>query len=419
MPIQCKCPECGYRYKIADDLAGKTVLCPECRTRFKPKGIPPAVQTTMDDESGPAQTAGKRTYGVAALALAAVVGAVVVGTMVGGTFLLIGLLSKDGTQPAKQNSLSSAERVETPPPRQGGSPVAPEAPTPRQGRSPVAPEAPAVAELDLLWTIDRREELGRQLAELGQGQNALAPGLEQFRERMKAEQKSWLGRPCRGRMYVSTVGSDGRIMAELVGFNASIFEIRPKSRRDPLLATLRAGDTIVFHSTYENPRDGRWLFVDATIERAGKHEAARFLKLEEVSANDQAMQAEYQEMIRTENQTLQHQTIRRHFERYWKWQHQLCEGTVWLHRPGGLGLTCFLTSDNQAPFIDVGGLRPKPGQGIHLVGVTLRQEDDPVLPTLRIGARLSVRGMIHLNISSRALPYNSWVVLDAEITKVE
>jgi hypothetical protein len=40
MPIQCSCPECGYLYKIADELADKTVLCPECQTRFKPERIP-------------------------------------------------------------------------------------------------------------------------------------------------------------------------------------------------------------------------------------------------------------------------------------------------------------------------------------------------------------------------------------------
>jgi hypothetical protein len=41
--IQCKCPECGYCYKVADDLAGKNVLCPECQTRFK-------VEVRGDDE---------------------------------------------------------------------------------------------------------------------------------------------------------------------------------------------------------------------------------------------------------------------------------------------------------------------------------------------------------------------------------
>jgi F0F1-type ATP synthase membrane subunit b/b' len=33
--IQCQCPECGYRYEISDELAGKKVLGPECQTRFK------------------------------------------------------------------------------------------------------------------------------------------------------------------------------------------------------------------------------------------------------------------------------------------------------------------------------------------------------------------------------------------------
>jgi hypothetical protein len=34
--IECSCPECAYHYEIAEDLAGKTVLCPDCQARFKP-----------------------------------------------------------------------------------------------------------------------------------------------------------------------------------------------------------------------------------------------------------------------------------------------------------------------------------------------------------------------------------------------
>ncbi len=42
--IQCSCPECDYTYKIADELAGKTVLCPECQTRLK---VPPVQGSTQ------------------------------------------------------------------------------------------------------------------------------------------------------------------------------------------------------------------------------------------------------------------------------------------------------------------------------------------------------------------------------------
>jgi hypothetical protein len=38
MAIPCSCPECGYRYKVANDLAGESVLCPECQTRFTVEG---------------------------------------------------------------------------------------------------------------------------------------------------------------------------------------------------------------------------------------------------------------------------------------------------------------------------------------------------------------------------------------------
>jgi hypothetical protein len=55
MSIRCSCPECAYEYEIADDLAGKEVLCPECQTRFKPKGSsrvrtePPLATVTPTD----------------------------------------------------------------------------------------------------------------------------------------------------------------------------------------------------------------------------------------------------------------------------------------------------------------------------------------------------------------------------------
>jgi hypothetical protein len=52
--ITCSCPECGYRYKVADDLAGKSVLCPECQTRLTVKRSAPArprpEEEDQDDE---------------------------------------------------------------------------------------------------------------------------------------------------------------------------------------------------------------------------------------------------------------------------------------------------------------------------------------------------------------------------------
>jgi hypothetical protein len=49
MPIRCQCPECSLRYEIDDELVGKTLLCPECQTRFQPKGTP-RVRRRRDDE---------------------------------------------------------------------------------------------------------------------------------------------------------------------------------------------------------------------------------------------------------------------------------------------------------------------------------------------------------------------------------
>ncbi len=58
MPISISCPECNYSYDVANDLAGKTVRCPEC-------------QSAISIES---QTVDKRLYGVHVILIAAVTG---------------------------------------------------------------------------------------------------------------------------------------------------------------------------------------------------------------------------------------------------------------------------------------------------------------------------------------------------------
>jgi hypothetical protein len=57
MPIQCSCPECDYTYTIADELAGKSVLCPECKTRFKAKGVSVAKKRPHEDDEEDADDA--------------------------------------------------------------------------------------------------------------------------------------------------------------------------------------------------------------------------------------------------------------------------------------------------------------------------------------------------------------------------
>ena len=52
MPIQCKCPECEFRYKIPDELAGETVPCPKCETGFKTAGKLPARKHREEVEAG-------------------------------------------------------------------------------------------------------------------------------------------------------------------------------------------------------------------------------------------------------------------------------------------------------------------------------------------------------------------------------
>jgi hypothetical protein len=48
--IKCTCPECGYRYKVSDELAGRHLSCPECQTRFKVKGAPRARADQDEDD---------------------------------------------------------------------------------------------------------------------------------------------------------------------------------------------------------------------------------------------------------------------------------------------------------------------------------------------------------------------------------
>ncbi len=48
--IQCSCPKCGYYYKVAEDLAGNSVLCPECKMRFTVKGKPQRPKHRDEDD---------------------------------------------------------------------------------------------------------------------------------------------------------------------------------------------------------------------------------------------------------------------------------------------------------------------------------------------------------------------------------
>jgi hypothetical protein len=112
MAIQCSCPECDYTYEIADELAGKRVLCPECKTRFKVKNSP-AVRGRRDEadyddkdyrsREGPRRAAyqggvAAHSLGISSLVLGALAFIVslipfagVVGVLVGGLGLLLGI----------------------------------------------------------------------------------------------------------------------------------------------------------------------------------------------------------------------------------------------------------------------------------------------------------------------------------------
>jgi hypothetical protein len=47
--VPSSCPECAYRHKIGEEILGKTVLCPQCQTRYKPKGMPQGQRSREED----------------------------------------------------------------------------------------------------------------------------------------------------------------------------------------------------------------------------------------------------------------------------------------------------------------------------------------------------------------------------------
>jgi hypothetical protein len=102
MSFQCSCPECGYRYEVAGELAGKSVLCPECQTRFKPEGMrqasprppglrqarkrvpepPETVKPVEHVQAAPRGMSGAAVVVVLFAALAVVAAVVVTGTLI-------------------------------------------------------------------------------------------------------------------------------------------------------------------------------------------------------------------------------------------------------------------------------------------------------------------------------------------------
>lgn len=57
--IAATCPDCHHAYEVDDDLAGKGVLCPECRSRFRvrpaakaPASAPLPEKKVEDDGAG-------------------------------------------------------------------------------------------------------------------------------------------------------------------------------------------------------------------------------------------------------------------------------------------------------------------------------------------------------------------------------
>jgi predicted Zn finger-like uncharacterized protein len=43
VPLTATCPHCGQAGRVPDELAGKTVRCPECKEPFQAAGIPEVI----------------------------------------------------------------------------------------------------------------------------------------------------------------------------------------------------------------------------------------------------------------------------------------------------------------------------------------------------------------------------------------
>lgn len=61
--FECSCPECYYTYEIADELAGKSVICPTCNKRFMPRGETRARRRQDEQHDERAQNRVRRQLG--------------------------------------------------------------------------------------------------------------------------------------------------------------------------------------------------------------------------------------------------------------------------------------------------------------------------------------------------------------------
>jgi hypothetical protein len=147
--IACSCPECGYEYKVADDLAGTSVLCPDCKTRFPVKGKPQRPARRDEDDEGdremPAKGGGIPVWawvvGGATIALVILVGIVVVAMTV------------VGTAPVAQNAAPPA--AENAPPAKGEQQPAPNTPP---AQKPPATE-PGLLELNQWYKFGKEGDV--------------------------------------------------------------------------------------------------------------------------------------------------------------------------------------------------------------------------------------------------------------------
>jgi hypothetical protein len=88
MPIKTVCPRCGTPYTLADDVAGSTVRCRECREAF-PVGLrPPREDRFSPRESRSSRPAGRRERDIQSGGSGASLG-LVIGLVIAGVFGLV------------------------------------------------------------------------------------------------------------------------------------------------------------------------------------------------------------------------------------------------------------------------------------------------------------------------------------------
>jgi hypothetical protein len=115
--IQCSCPKCDYSYEVDEGLAGKTVLCPECQTRFKVKGFP-RVRRQRDGEDNDGDNDRPARQGFPLWSLVLIPAGIIALCLAVGIGVAVHIASRQQEQQAQQVQQAEQEQSDSMPPDQ-------------------------------------------------------------------------------------------------------------------------------------------------------------------------------------------------------------------------------------------------------------------------------------------------------------